>query len=260
LLIKDSEDSDIVMFCSDIFNAHTKDLTFDPRRSGVEWWVQLRTGGNTKENITFHFDKDEDLVDQSGINVYPHLSTVTYLTDCGAPTLILDQKAGVDYEDTSVLYGPITTGEISVPRLGKHLVFDGQKLHGAPSILSSPADQGRRRITFLANVWLNYQPIRVEPLPSVRGLVSVAAAKSVLQFYLDAPLPVSSVRASSWTSHEFPFGPTGKEHMLVLPLPSVDLLPGKNDAEKLSGTFRVSFPKSTAGVSAQTKPTKKAKK
>ena len=39
-------------------------------------------------SIGMHWDKDEDLVDQQGINIHPHLSTVTYLSDAGAPTLV----------------------------------------------------------------------------------------------------------------------------------------------------------------------------
>jgi hypothetical protein len=150
---------------ADIFRAHTTHVTFDVATSGVEWWVQVRTGGDGREDICFHCDKDEDLVDSAGVNVHPHLSTVTYLTSCGAPTVLLDKTAGVQYDDTSVLYGGIDTAFVSQPRLGKHLVFDGRWLHGAPSALANQVDVGARRITFLANIWLNYHPSEVERLP-----------------------------------------------------------------------------------------------
>ena len=45
-----------------IFRAHTAQASFDPQTSGVEWWVQLRMGGDRAEDIGFHTDKDEDLV------------------------------------------------------------------------------------------------------------------------------------------------------------------------------------------------------
>ena len=48
-------------------------------------------GNQAAETIRFHWDKDEDLVDEQGIAVFPHLSTVTYLTHYGAPTVVCSQ-------------------------------------------------------------------------------------------------------------------------------------------------------------------------
>lgn len=44
----------------------------------AEWWCQLREGGDDhgKETIGFHWDKDEELLDEAGLNVFPQLSTV----------------------------------------------------------------------------------------------------------------------------------------------------------------------------------------
>ena len=56
--------------------------------------VQVRRGNGS---IGFHFDKDEDAVDDHGVNVFPHLSTVTYLA-CSAdaaPTIVVNHRAGV---------------------------------------------------------------------------------------------------------------------------------------------------------------------
>ena len=41
--------------------------SFDPARSGAEWWVQLRhVDDGQSEAVSFHWDKDEDLVDDYG--------------------------------------------------------------------------------------------------------------------------------------------------------------------------------------------------
>ena len=56
---------------------------------GGEWWVQLR---NTNENIGFHVDKDEGVASEEQWMKMPVLSTITYLTNEGGPTLILDQS------------------------------------------------------------------------------------------------------------------------------------------------------------------------
>jgi len=97
----------------EIFEHHTKSAKFQGQRSGVEWWVQIRRGGlgDKQTDIGMHWDKDEDLVDQQGINIHPQISTVTYLSDHGAPTLVLQRTNTTIYEDTpEVCYGPIGEG------------------------------------------------------------------------------------------------------------------------------------------------------
>jgi hypothetical protein len=184
----------------DIFEYHTKaqdarigqkntETVFDPSTSGAEWWVQLRpspekTGryalfghesaedgdGDDTNGIPFHWDKDEDLRLLCGgsIYVHPHLSTVTYLTGIGAPTLIVEgcriNSLTGDWIDPA-MSSSITTPEkteagnkteekmsassdgatlpkvaafISWPFKGKHLCFDGRYLHAAPSDLQIP--------------------------------------------------------------------------------------------------------------------------
>ena len=144
-----------------IFERHTAGVEFNPETSGAEWWAQVRRGGDKHESIEFHWDVDEhycDLPGGGGVHVHPHLSTVTYLTPVGAPTLVLDTAAPASASAGAVkaIYGPITSGAISFPRLGKTIVFDGAKLHGAvpPSGGGRGAPAGQRRVTFLVNVWL----------------------------------------------------------------------------------------------------------
>ena len=187
----------------EIFHHHVpttnNNYIYDPNTSGAEWWVQLRPSppagrysmhancdeadDNTKSGISFHWDKDEDLRIMCGGTMYihPHLSTVTYLTDLGAPTMVITKR--VDpmsgqyiQEDTNV------EGFVSWPKQGKHLSFDGRYLHAAPSDLLEEGmfeqqcaydtttdekilSRQHRRVTFLVNIWLNYKPFNVHPFP-----------------------------------------------------------------------------------------------
>ena len=119
-----------------IFDEHTRGVPFDAATSGAEWWAQVRGGGRPHEGIEFHWDVDEHLCDLPGgdcVHVHPHLSTVTYMTKVGAPTLVLDagSPAAATQSAVGALYGSIKSGALSYPRLGKTIVFDGAKLHGA---------------------------------------------------------------------------------------------------------------------------------
>ena len=189
------------------------------RRGGAEWWVQVKdvdmdttataadesnnkddskshddetlTQNATKKKtgkvaIDLHYDKDEALAEAFGIGSFPTLSTVTYLTSTPSQisTLVFDHiyEQGEDDMIEEML--------ISRPAIGKHLVFDGKLLHGAPShdllsirqqqhqqptteSLSSSTTKGgedtssnttRVRVTFLVNVWKDHRPASVQYL------------------------------------------------------------------------------------------------
>ena len=217
-----------------IFLRHTDGVTFDPTRSGAEWWAQVRGGGDRHEGIEFHWDVDEHLCDRpdgGGVHVYPHLSTVTYLTQAGAPTLVLDAGFVKSSSRSSVAkaYGTVPGGAISYPRLGKTIVFDGAKLHGAvPCRASSGAPVGSQRVTFLVNIWLNHRPHAVEPLPS-RLTKSMSQAWRAPDddpsgaFTVNlAPPPVVQVDAATRSEAsmlEVSFGRNDKVHALRVMLP-----------------------------------------
>lgn len=60
-------------------------------KSGAEWWIQIREEGrHSNLGMPFHWDKDERLLEQQGEVVCPAISTVTYLTEEGAPTVVLE--------------------------------------------------------------------------------------------------------------------------------------------------------------------------
>ena len=53
---------------------------FPDNYGGLEWWMQIR---GTKEDITFHYDKDEGICSLEHKYIYPIKSTITYLTNVG---------------------------------------------------------------------------------------------------------------------------------------------------------------------------------
>lgn len=109
---------------------------------GMEWWTQVR---DTKEGITFHYDKDEALCSEKNIYNYPLKSTVTYLTDIGGPTAIFNDN---NYN----------RGYLSFPKVNKHIIFDGHLFHGVMGPLSKEIPTNdKKRITLLINYW-TYQP------------------------------------------------------------------------------------------------------
>jgi len=171
-----------------IFHHHIPhNYKYDTATSGVEWWIQIRPTppkidrrcqpGDNTTSISFHWDKDEDLrVATGGLFIHPHLSTVTYLTSCGAPTVILNSKVGNIQTGEPNLHRHIDTAFISWPCRGKHLVFDGALLHGVPSELllllqdsslpiSNSSSTATPRVTFLVNIWLNYRPLAIQSFP-----------------------------------------------------------------------------------------------
>ena len=160
-----------------VFRTHTRKMggdAFDRGMSGAEWWVQ------TGKRVGLHWDKDEACREKSGVFVHPALSTVTYLTEdtgdgTNAPTLVFENMTvpGIARHGGGVP-GNLQTDPrcrrvvASWPKRGKHVAFDGRLLHGVfPELASAGTTRadGSRRVTFLANVWLNHQPRDVRRLP-----------------------------------------------------------------------------------------------
>jgi hypothetical protein len=114
--------------------------------------------------------------------LHPRVATITYLSDTGVPTLILNKRSPPpsDHEKES-LNGSINKAWLSHPSFGKHVAFDGRFLHGAPgkyfqsvnkTTLSVPEPKSKRlrldehgtncklsdkRITFLVNVSVKFR-------------------------------------------------------------------------------------------------------
>ena len=220
-----------------VFEAHAGSVTadFDPERSGAEWWVQLRHADDGQaEAVSFHWDKDEDLVDEFGVNVHPAISTVTYLADAGAPTLVLDKTPPTMYEDVDGFRGACGAARLSYPEAGKHVVFDGRLLHGAPRELARAVPSGYLRVSFLVNVWLGYKPRGIEPFPDselaplgLRSPLSTADSRDVRAGLARPDANAFEVMDVSNREDddgivvfEYPFGETGTEHTLRVPAPT----------------------------------------
>ncbi|VEU43204.1 unnamed protein product [Pseudo-nitzschia multistriata] len=197
----------------DVFHKHVpaKGFDYDPETSGAEWWCQLRPSpemgrhnavrcsdeeaagdGDCSEDpfangISFHVDKDEELRILTGGSTYvhPHISTITYLTDLGSPTLIMDCLVH-PLTGEWIVPSESVNGFVSWPSVGKHTSFDGRYLHASPPDLMGEKDafqkqlefvpssdeatlkkqrRRHRRVTFLVNVWLNYKPYNVHKFP-----------------------------------------------------------------------------------------------
>ena len=137
----------------EIFDFHAKRLGFEAGRdfnpdcSGAEWWTQCIEGD---AEIGFHFDKDYSLEENSGLDLFPHLGTITYLTGASerqAPTLIVEhaptrQKQG-ESDDDGEGESPYSTCASGVRKAwlssacpGKHTCFNGRHLHGAAEPLA----------------------------------------------------------------------------------------------------------------------------
>ena len=168
-----------------IFRFHTKNAHFDPHLSGAEWWTQVVDSDN---DIGFHWDRDYGQEQSTGENIYPHLATVTYLTDKGGPTVILNKKGCSTSEANHSGSADIVI--ISTPLLGKHIKFDGRLLHAAPSnlILKRKTETVKStRITFLVNIWLNHIPSQAVLFPKdLIGRFSPLQSCSVLSHFGDS--------------------------------------------------------------------------
>lgn len=106
------------------------------------------------------------------------VSTVTYLTRGGAPTVILGARVSrhgqllpslpvspAAHPSVSRPAPPSVSAWISQPRVRKLLRFDGGLLHGCPPVLSEPSPPHSGRLTLLVNVWRNHTPVGLRPLP-----------------------------------------------------------------------------------------------
>ncbi len=87
---------------------------------GAEYWVQIRRGD---DDGGFHYDKDESAASNKQRMIFPSMSTITYLTDGGAPTVILNQTTN-QFGNDEVPAVP-SEGYLSFPMAGKHLHFNG---------------------------------------------------------------------------------------------------------------------------------------
>jgi predicted metalloenzyme YecM len=190
---------DLELFAREVYQHHVQSYMSHLSTSangtttvgGAEWWVQVKPAGSSHAPVNLHYDKDETLAESFGLGSFPTLSTVTYLTDAqdNVPTIVFPRT----YNDEIEL--SIESMLISHAVKGKHLVFDGRLLHGAPAHrallrhrgCNSSREDGNDtndesvlttslRVTLLVNIWLSGKPACVDVLPeSIRSKVRCAA-------------------------------------------------------------------------------------
>ena len=164
-------------------NVHdqTKNLTIN--LVGAEWWYQTR---GEKESIGFHYDKDEGLASNSMIMRTPLFSTITYIRDIGAPTLVLNQRTR---ENGNVDIPLIPTeGYLIFPKQGKHVIFPGDMMHGVGGPLGKSEKDLKKRITFLVNWFIDdipLEPNTIELKDRNLQTLGVYRPKVVKQFVKD---------------------------------------------------------------------------
>eukprot|EP00439_Symbiodinium_sp_Y106_P054398 s3439_g7.t1 len=158
-------------FALRVFQFHSKRLGFTTKTvkrlagcAGAEFWVQRR-GAEVKQarrGMNWHFDKDEDLLDDVGLCVHPLVATATYLTDQGAPLVILSaptlrrQEDGApDADAPPPSPGSDAAAFVAFPARGLHVAFGGDLLHGVPAELECRPGE---RLALLVNVWLHHRP------------------------------------------------------------------------------------------------------
>mmetsp|Transcript_25645 Transcript_25645/g.63192 ORF Transcript_25645/g.63192 Transcript_25645/m.63192 type:complete len:319 (-) Transcript_25645:725-1681(-) len=96
---------------------------------------------------------------------FPEVSTVTYFSDLGGPTLIFNQTTLDGNDEVPVVP---SRGFLSYPVYNRHMLFRGNLQHGVPGELSLPSSRspteieiklrGNKRVTFLIN-WWNEKPL-----------------------------------------------------------------------------------------------------
>ena len=264
----------------EIFHHHVANLSWteeELQNSGAEWWVQIRPSLHPSESaisrqsqdtltlgqnqthidaskdmsqsgIDFHWDKDEELRHLAGGNLYvhPHLSTVTYLTSNGAPTIICHQRIHAFTGEWIIAEEDSCVGYLSWPVCGKHLSFDGGFLHAAPSDLLetkqwekesqaslTKADESNnekmrvirrhRRVTFLVNIWLNYKPLNVQRFPEgMLHKMSRVNNPNWKLFDSSKPMPTAVIdvaRQQHITTFTWPMGCEGSSERITAPIP-----------------------------------------
>jgi hypothetical protein len=122
-----------------IFRIHVFGLDgmYTPEESGAEWWTLVLDDDEILEDdegdeIGMHFDADYGLEEQvPDLLLHPRLATVTYLSDAGAPTLVLEKRSPSHTDkEKDALKGDVEKGWLCHPQIGTHLCFDGRFLHG----------------------------------------------------------------------------------------------------------------------------------
>jgi len=169
-------------FALDVFWFHASRLGLSRRDvaklghgAGAEYWVQRRTMSQPRaqRGMDWHFDKDEDLLDEDDVTVTPAVSTVTYLTGAGWPLMVLSEPSLAQGQADAVL-APLSEEDVQLfvvfPTPGLHVAFRGDLYHGCPLELGGACSG--ERLSLVANVWLGHRPMGTSGSLGSGGAVS----------------------------------------------------------------------------------------
>ena len=245
----------------DVFDLHTKGMEpgvhFDAAKSGAEWWTLVLDAG---DDVGLHWDRDYEMESSAEILVHPHLSTVTYLTDIGGPTVVLGCISPMESHALRGVVGPVDEAFLSRPAQGKHISFDGRMLHGAPADADVWTTQtlaaggaAQTRITFLVNVWLNHVPSSAEPFHADK-VAELGAADLLLRSSGTEPTEEAAtaleIEGDSDTHKVIEMGFVAHRPVkLRLPLPAVDLRGTSDGGVGKGGSWLLKFPVKEGGAS-----------
>ena len=112
---------------------------------GAEWWTQDK---EVTAGIDFHYDKDEGLASSKRRMKHPSVSTVTYLTSEGAPTVILRQ---ITPDGNRNVPEVPSFGYVSFPMTNMHITFSGSLQHGVLRT-ASPFYDGKQEHELLSSI------------------------------------------------------------------------------------------------------------
>jgi len=148
----------------DVLRFHVRDSR-SIEAGGVELLVHIQDSpGRTSEgHAKFGFSRDEVEYEQSGQWHHPALSTITYLSHAGAPTVIFESRSS----DQNRCGGP-SRSYVSYPVAGKHIAFHGDLMHSSPSELSAAnllsEDALEPRVVLIVNIWSRRRPQAAQAL------------------------------------------------------------------------------------------------
>jgi hypothetical protein len=247
--------SDLELLAWNIYQYHIetcKNIRDDCRDcGGAEWWVQVKAVDEASQttcgSIDLHYDKDEALAESFGLGSFPTLSTVTYLTSGWSnspPTIVLDHTYTQGEEEV------MSQLLLSRPKLGKHLVFDGELLHGAPyhSKLLQPMKEThsqetiKLRVTVLVNIWKDRRPANVQILDqTIRQ--SLFCFRSTFRALFSDPLSMHTQSIPTVQLHHEDELPEQLQERIELPfVTDKGTLLGENNVESQGGLMVVTFP------------------
>ena len=119
---------------------------------GAEYWVEVRKNGGRENGLLF--DKDVGYAASQQQMRFPTLSTMTFLTDGGAPTVVFNRTT--DLTGSQFVPAVPSQGYLTRPVAGKHLRFNSREQHGLlGEACSSGCDED---VVVLRINWWSYDP------------------------------------------------------------------------------------------------------